>query len=51
VTGGTARFEKLEELSRKKAEEMGLEFSPGQKSEYYLHVYNANNNKHGKDEH
>jgi hypothetical protein len=30
---------------------MGIEFSPGHKSEYYLHVYNFNNNKHGKDEH
>ncbi|NTV84468.1 MAG: phenylacetate--CoA ligase [Bacteroidales bacterium] len=35
----------------KKAEEMGKEFSPGQTSEYYFHVYNTNNNKHGKDEH
>lgn len=51
VTGGTARFEKLEECSKQKAEEMGLEFSPGQKSEYYLYVYNFNSNKHGKDEH
>jgi hypothetical protein len=30
---------------------MGKEFSPGQKSEYYLHVYNFNSNKHGKHEH
>jgi heterodisulfide reductase subunit C len=51
VTGGTERFEKIEEFSRKKAEESGQEFSPGQQSEYYLHVYNYNNNKHGKDEH
>jgi heterodisulfide reductase subunit C len=51
VTGGTERFEKLEEFSGKKAAEMNKEFSPGQKSEYYLHVYNFNNNKHGKDEH
>jgi heterodisulfide reductase subunit C1 len=51
VTGGTERFEKLESYSKKKAEEMGIEFSPGMESEYYLHVYNVNNNKHGKDEH
>lgn len=51
VTGGTERFNKLEEFSKKKAGEMGIEYSPGQKSEYYLHVYNANNHKHGKDEH
>lgn len=49
VTGGTERFEKLEEFSRKKAEEMGIEFSHGQKSEYYLHVYNQNSGKHGKE--
>lgn len=46
VTGGTARFERLEEFSRKKAEEMGMEFSPGQHGAYYLHVYNYNNNRH-----
>ena len=51
ITGATERFEKLEEFSKMKAGEMGIEFSPGDKSEYYLHVYNFNTNKHGKDEH
>jgi heterodisulfide reductase subunit C len=51
VTGATERFEKLEEYSKKKAGEMGIEFNPGLESEYYLHVYNFNNNMHGKDEH
>lgn len=51
ITGATERFEKLEEYSKQKAGEMGIEFSSGHKSEYYLHVYNFNTNNHGKDEH
>ena len=46
VTGGTERFQKLEALSSKKAEEMNLEFEEGIADEYFKHVYSANNNKH-----
>ena len=46
VTGGTERFQKLEALSSKKAEEMNLEFEESISDEYFKHVYSANNNKH-----
>jgi len=46
VSGATERFEKIEELSAKKAKEMGMTPGHGLKDEYFLHVYTANNNKH-----
>ena len=46
VTGGQERYDKIEEFSKQKAEEMGLELGPGMDSEYFKHVYTANNQKH-----
>jgi len=46
VTGGTERFRKIEEYSRKKADEMGLKFGDGDDNEYFMHIYTTNNNKH-----
>jgi len=46
VTGGTERFRKIEEYSRKKADEMGLKFGDGDDNEYFRHIYTTNNNKH-----
>ena len=46
VTGGQERYDKIEEYSKQKAEEMGLEFGSGTESEYFKHVYTANNQKH-----
>ena len=47
VTGATGRFEKIEEASRKKAEEMKMDFSTdGLDNEYCTHVFSANNNTH-----
>lgn len=46
VTGATERFEKVEKLSAKKAAEMKMDIGEGRNSEYFLHVYNTNNNKH-----
>ena len=46
VTGGTARFEKIEEASRKKAREMDMAFDAGIDNEYFKHIYKTNNNSH-----
>jgi Heterodisulfide reductase, subunit C len=46
VTGGKARFEKIEMYSRMKAAEMGLEFGDGMDNEYFQHIYFHNNEKH-----
>ncbi len=47
VTGGTEFFEKIEEHSKRKASEMGLQFnSHGVDNEYFVEVYTANNNTH-----
>lgn len=47
ITGGTERFNKIEEFSRKKAEELNLELDEeGIESEYFLHIYKTNNNSH-----
>jgi heterodisulfide reductase subunit C1 len=46
VTGGTARFEKIEEASREKAREMNLTLGDGIDNEYFQHIYKANNNCH-----
>jgi heterodisulfide reductase subunit C1 len=47
VTGGTRFFESIEEHSRKKATELGLEFKDeGTDNEYFIEVYTANNGKH-----
>ena len=46
VTGGTERFEKIEEFSKKKAEELNLKLDDGIDNEYFKHIYNTNNNSH-----
>ena len=47
VTGGTELFDTIEEHSKKKAEEMGLEFKDkGIDNEYFKEVFSANNKKH-----
>jgi len=46
VTGGTARFEKIEKLSEEKAKEMGWEFDGTQECEYFRHVNRDNNKTH-----
>ncbi|MCX6233183.1 MAG: 4Fe-4S dicluster domain-containing protein [Bacteroidetes bacterium] len=48
VTGALSRFEKIEEFSRQKAEEMGMQFDEGIESEYFNHIYTTNNNQHNK---
>ncbi|MDZ4204139.1 MAG: 4Fe-4S dicluster domain-containing protein [Bacteroidales bacterium] len=46
VTGGNERFDKIEEYSKIKAKEMGLEFGEGTDSEYFKTVYTTNNSTH-----
>ncbi len=47
VTGGTDFYNTIEEHSKKKAAEMGLQFSKeGIDNEYFIEVYTANNGKH-----
>ncbi len=46
VTGGTARFEKIEEASEAKAREMNLTLGEGIDNDYFRHIYKTNNNSH-----
>ena len=47
VTGGTDFYRNIEEQSKKKAKEMGLQFDDkGIDNEYFIEVYTANNKKH-----
>ncbi|HEX2976983.1 MAG TPA: 4Fe-4S dicluster domain-containing protein [Bacteroidales bacterium] len=47
VTGGTEFFETIEEHSKKKAAEMGLQFNDkGIDNDYFVEVYTANNGTH-----
>ena len=50
ITGGNERFEKIEDCSRKKAEEMGIEFGEGLDNDYFRYIYSHNNQKHNRDE-
>ncbi|MBK9389997.1 MAG: 4Fe-4S dicluster domain-containing protein [Bacteroidetes bacterium] len=46
VTGGTEFFNTIEEHSKRKALEMGIEFSKGTEDEYFIEVYTTNNGNH-----
>jgi len=48
-TGATARFNKIEEYSKKKAAEMNLEFGDGLDNEYFHHISTHNSNKHNRE--
>lgn len=49
VTGGTARFDKIEKFSKDKAFEMNKELNDkGIDNDYVRHVYTVNNNKHNR---
>lgn len=50
VTGGTERFRKIEEFSRLKAIEMGMELNESLDSEYIHHIYTTNDPKHTASE-
>jgi len=44
ITGATERFRKIEDFSRKKAEEMGMQFDESHDCEYFKHVFTYNSN-------
>ena len=49
VTGGTELFDLIEEHSKRKASEMGLQFSSeGTDNDYFVEVYTTNNGTHNK---
>ena len=48
VTGGMKRYEKIESFSKKKAEELNLEFDDTTENEYFRHIYKKNNGTHTK---
>jgi heterodisulfide reductase subunit C len=48
VTGGTERFRKIEEFSKKKAEETGMKLDETNDNEYFMHVYKYNSGIHNK---
>ncbi|MEI6764923.1 MAG: 4Fe-4S dicluster domain-containing protein [Bacteroidota bacterium] len=50
VTGGNERFRKIEEYSKIKAEEMGMQLDDTIDNEYFRHIYSFNSNKHNKHE-
>lgn len=50
VTGGFERMQKVEDLSKQQAEQMGMDFEVSSKTdEYFNHVFSSNTNKHGKE--
>ncbi|MFN8240910.1 MAG: 4Fe-4S dicluster domain-containing protein [Bacteroidales bacterium] len=46
VTGGIERYDKIEECSKRKAEEMGLELTEGIDNEYFEFIYKNNSGNH-----
>lgn len=51
VTGGTDFYEIIEDHSRKKASEMGLQYSnKGTDNDYFVEIYTANNGSHTHEE-
>jgi heterodisulfide reductase subunit C len=48
VTGAMDRFEKIEEFSRLKADEMKMQLDDTMENEYFRHIYTANTKKHSK---
>jgi len=45
-TGGTSRFEKIEEFSRKKADELGINLDESLNCDYIRHIYRVNEIDH-----
>jgi heterodisulfide reductase subunit C1 len=49
-TGGTERYAKIEDFSKKKAGEMNMELNEGLDNEYIRHIYTTRNASHQKDD-
>ncbi|HNW98798.1 MAG TPA: 4Fe-4S dicluster domain-containing protein [Bacteroidales bacterium] len=50
VSGGNERFRKIEEFSKKKAEELNMKFDETNENEYFNHVFSHNSNKHFRED-
>ena len=48
ITGAMDRFEKIEEFSRQKADEMNMKLDDTMDNEYFDHIYTANTKKHNR---
>ena len=48
-TGATSRFQKIEDYSRQKAEELGFTFDGDMHNTYVHHIYTTNSNDHTKE--
>ncbi len=48
VSGGTELYNRIEEFSRQKAEELNIEFDETNKCEYFFKVFTENNGNHSK---
>jgi heterodisulfide reductase subunit C1 len=48
ATGGMERYRKIEEYSKRKAEELGMQLDDTISNEYFKHIYTANNGKHNQ---
>ncbi len=46
ITGGTKRFEDIEEFSKKKAQELNMQFDESIENEYFQYIYKTNNGSH-----
>ena len=49
VTGGMERFAKIEDFSKKKAEEMGIQFGEGADNDYFRTIFTTNNQTHTRE--
>ncbi len=49
VTGGMARFRKIENYSRKKARELNMTLDDGIDNEYFRYIYKSNDNTHTRN--
>ncbi len=48
ITGGTERYDKIESFSKKKADEMGLDFDETLDNEYFRTIYKSNSGNHSR---
>jgi len=48
VTGGKARFDKIEEYSSEKASELGIELNDTLDNDYFRHIYKYNSGNHSR---
>lgn len=50
ISGGIERYKKIEEYSKKKAEELNFQFDDTNENEYFKHIFSHNSNTHYREE-